>query len=70
MNELVKVLPNFRKFNDYINNVKNNTTLIIKITGKVDNIESDTKELIQINNTASIVNYNIQSNNKRLLQKF
>ena len=35
MNELVKVLPNFRKFNDYINNVKNNTSPIM-LSGLTD----------------------------------
>ena len=30
MNELVKVLPNFRKFNDYIKNVKNNVYILAK----------------------------------------
>jgi len=35
MNELVKVLPNFRKFNDYISNVKNNTSPIM-LSGLTD----------------------------------
>ena len=35
MNELVKVLPNFRKFNDYIKNVKNNVSPIM-LSGLTD----------------------------------
>ena len=39
MNELVKVLPNFRKFNDYINNVKNNTSPIM-LSGLTDSAKT------------------------------
>lgn len=35
MNEIVKVLPNFRKFNDYINNVKKGTSPIM-LSGLTD----------------------------------
>ncbi|MBQ2916874.1 MAG: transcription-repair coupling factor [Clostridia bacterium] len=35
MNNLVKILPNFRKFNDYISNVKNNTSPIM-LSGLTD----------------------------------
>ena len=35
MNEIVKILPNFRKFNDYINNVKNNLSPIM-LSGLTD----------------------------------
>ena len=39
MNELVKVMPNFRKFNDYINNVKNNTSPIM-LSGLTDSAKT------------------------------
>ena len=39
MNELVKVLPNFRKFNDYINNVRNNTSPIM-LSGLTDSAKT------------------------------
>ena len=39
MNELVKVLPNFRKFNDYIKNVKNNTSPIM-LSGLTDSAKA------------------------------
>ena len=35
MNEIVKILPNFKKFNDYIENVKNNTNPIM-LSGLTD----------------------------------
>ena len=35
MNDIVKILPNFKKFNDYIENVKNNVSPIM-LSGLTD----------------------------------
>ena len=35
MNDIVKILPNFKKFNDYISNVKDNTSPIM-LSGLTD----------------------------------
>ena len=39
MNQIVKVLPNFKKFNDYINSVKNNTSPIM-LSGLTDSAKT------------------------------